>query len=252
MIVNDAPLVSIITICYNSEATIEQTIQQVLAQTYSNIEYIIIDGGSKDSTLRIIDKYKSKISVIVSEPDKGIYDAMNKGINRANGELIGIINSDDWYEVYTVEKVINHYLTLPSASNTVIYGMIRLWKENKEFAIRRFHHNFLHETVIQHPTCFVPKTLYVKYGSFNSKYRIAGDYDLLNRFAENNVVFSNIDVVLANFRIGGASTKLSYIGAIEYLKIKREKGFIANKTYRWRIFRLRLGRFVGIFRNMFS
>ena len=89
--------VSIITVCYNSAKTIKRTIKSVAEQDYEEIEYIIIDGGSTDGTLDIIDRYKDKISVLVSEPDEGIYDAMNKGIARATGDIIGFMNSDDWY-----------------------------------------------------------------------------------------------------------------------------------------------------------
>ena len=103
---NNSPLISIITVSYNAVKTIEDTITSVLNQTYSNIEYIIIDGASTDGTLEVIKKYQDDISIIVSEPDKGIYDAMNKGIERANGELIGIINADDWYEANAVERSI--------------------------------------------------------------------------------------------------------------------------------------------------
>ena len=102
----EAMKVSIITVCYNSAKTIEHTIKSVAGQDYGNIEYIIIDGGSTDGTLDIIDRYKDKISVLVSEPDEGIYDAMNKGISIASGELIGMINSDDWYGPYTVSAAV--------------------------------------------------------------------------------------------------------------------------------------------------
>ena len=90
--------VSIVTVCYNSAATIEHTIQSVLSQSHDNIEYIVVDGGSTDDTLNIIDKYKNKLSKVISEPDHGIYDAMNKGIKNATGEIVGILNSDDFYE----------------------------------------------------------------------------------------------------------------------------------------------------------
>lgn len=115
------PLVSIITVVFNGEKYLEQTILSVLNQTYSNIEYIIIDGGSSDATLDIINKYTDKIDYWVSEPDSGIYDAMNKGISLATGQLIGIINSDDWYELDAVEEIVRAY----KDGSTIIYGFMR-------------------------------------------------------------------------------------------------------------------------------
>lgn len=118
-------LVSVITPCYNSGSTIEKTLECIENQTYKNVEYIIIDGGSTDDTLKIIERHKSRLPknlTLVSEKDNGIYDAMNKGVRLAKGKLIGIVNSDDWYENDTVEQVVEHY-----ANNQyeVVYGMQR-------------------------------------------------------------------------------------------------------------------------------
>ena len=101
------PLISIITVCYNAEGTIEQTIRSVLNQTYKNIEYIIIDGFSTDNTLNIIERYKDSIAMVVSERDQGIYDAMNKGLSLAKGCFIGFLNADDWYDENALEIVVN-------------------------------------------------------------------------------------------------------------------------------------------------
>ena len=124
-------LVSIITVCYNSEKTIYQTMDSVLKQTYSNIEYIIIDGASTDGTLAIIKEFGQRFGArmrYVSEPDHGIYDAMNKGISMAGGDIIGIINSDDYYEPDAVEKVIGAYSRGDCA---VFYGEMRTWTDEK-------------------------------------------------------------------------------------------------------------------------
>lgn len=112
--------VSVITVCYNSANTIEKTIKSVISQDYGDIEYIIIDGGSNDGTLDIIDKYKDKISILISEPDKGIYDAMNKGIRIASGEIVGMINSDDWYGPYTVGAAARAMIRHPECG--VVHG----------------------------------------------------------------------------------------------------------------------------------
>ncbi len=201
------PLVSIITVCLNSEKHIEQAILSVINQNYSPIEYIIIDGESTDGTLDIIKKYQNKISQIVSEKDAGIYDAMNKGIQKANGEIIGIINSDDWYDKDAVEKIVNKYLSTDRLG--VIHGDLAVWDSNKIINIKK--PNLSNKSKVDfayHPTCFVPKILYNKFGFFEDKYKIVGDVDLLLRLKKNNVNFYYIPQTIANFRLGGASDKI--------------------------------------------
>lgn len=121
-----APLISVITVSYNAVTTIEQTILSVINQTYSNIEYIIIDGGSTDGTVDIIRKYADRIAYWVSEPDKGIYDAMNKGTKKANGEYIAFLNSDDWYELDAVSIIAQ----FADGKNDLISGIIKLYKND--------------------------------------------------------------------------------------------------------------------------
>src|SRR5688572_26851104 len=123
----EQPLVSIITIVFNGEKHLQQTIESVLGQTYSNIEYIIVDGGSKDNSVSIIEKYSTQLAYWISEPDKGISDAFNKGISKANGEMIGLINADDWYEKDTVQKVM-----ALRGNCDVVYGNLALWKNEKQ------------------------------------------------------------------------------------------------------------------------
>ena len=129
---NNIPLISIITVSYNAVKTIEDTILSVINQTYPNIEYIIIDGGSTDGTLDIIKKYQDKITYWVSEPDKGIYDAMNKGIAKANGELIGIINADDWYELDAVQNVV---LEFNNTRPAIYHGGLNIVKASSYFCL---------------------------------------------------------------------------------------------------------------------
>jgi glycosyltransferase involved in cell wall biosynthesis len=225
--------VSIITVCLNSNRTINKTIASVLSQSYRNLEYLIIDGGSKDGTTETIKSYnvdfqKSGVPYRwISEPDRGIYDAMNKGIAMATGEIIGIINSDDWYESDAVENVIMNY----EESIDIYHGFLRTIKNEKEKQVFVTNSNELKNGVmIEHPTCFVKKASYEKIGRFNLDYKIASDLDFMLRALKANLKFKKIDAVLANFRMGGeSSTNLNVI--IETLKIKLKYGIIDKKQY---------------------
>lgn len=225
-------LISVITVVFNGSKTLEQTIKSVLGQTYKNIQYIIIDGGSTDGTLDIIEKYRDRLHYFVSEKDNGIYDAMNKGLQVATGELIGIINSDDWYERNAVRGVVDKYLK-SGRNEGVFYGFLRILKDEQEFAIRRFHHNFAQHHMIQHPTWFVSKTLYNKLGFFDATFKVAGDFDLLQRFHINDVTFYPIDEVISNFREGGISNYAYRIGRREYLFLNYKYGKISKRAF-WR------------------
>jgi len=197
--------VSIITPCYNSEKTIRRTIESVLNQTYQNIEYIIIDGKSTDHTVDIIKEYAGMGNIkYVSEKDKGIYSAMNKGISMTSGKIIGIINSDDFYEADAVQKVVAHMSDFPYQ---VIYGYCNSWRGNRCRKIK-VNHKELEERMIPHPTCFVTRKTYCKYAMFSEWLKIAADYEIMLRFYETrNVRFIQIPDVLANFSEGGISMK---------------------------------------------
>lgn len=197
-------IVSIITVCLNSEHTIEQTIRSVIDQKNINIEYIIIDGGSKDQTLDIIEKYEDKIDIVVSEADNGIYDAMNKGISLSSGDVIGIINSDDWYEPGVFKKI---ELCFLKSEADIVYGRLNLISETGESSILipGEIEKMRYEMVTPHPTVFIKKAIYNKYGMFLLKYKIAADYELMLRMFTAGVKFCYCDDVLANFRIGGIS-----------------------------------------------
>lgn len=224
-------LVSVITACYNSEKTIRKTFESMLHQSCQNFEYIIVDGGSTDNTVNIIKEYLPRFDgkmQYTSEPDKGIYDAMNKGIARCSGDLIGIVNSDDWYEPDTLENVIRGY---QGNKYEVIYGLQRSIKEGKEASIVFYHHQFLPQKMITHPTCFVTRETYNFYGVFNDKeYRSSADYELMLRFYyTNNVVFTPIYKILSNFTLGGISS--NHVGQIETAKLKRQLGLMSRKKY---------------------
>lgn len=227
---NKNVLISIITPCFNSEKTIEKTLQSVLKQTYPNYEYIIIDGGSTDGTLDIIEHYKENFGdklTVVSEKDSGIYDAMNKGIRLAKGELIGIVNSDDFYELDALENVAKEY---QNEKYAVFYGMLKVLSGEKEQAILFYNHEFLKQQMINHPTCFVTKSVYDDFGVYNLDYKSASDYDFMLRISQNSeIVFKPIYKIISNFAIGGMSSSL--IGAKETLNLWYEYGTVSKKKY---------------------
>lgn len=203
--------VSIITVVLNGKKTIEQTIKNILAQTHSNIEYIIIDGGSIDGTIDIIQKYEDQISYWVSEPDNGIYDAMNKGIRKSTGEIIGILNSDDIYadtnvidnvvDLITKEKAQMCYGDLVYVDKNNTKKIVRKWRSGN-YQKKRFNKGWMPP----HPTIFAKKELYEKYGSFNTNFPISADYELMLRFLYKfECTTAYIPKVLVKMRTGGKS-----------------------------------------------
>lgn len=222
--------VSIVTPCFNSAKTISDTFNSIMEQTYRNIEYIIIDGGSTDRTMDIVHNYENRFHIpirVISEKDNGIYDAMNKGIKIASGNIIGIVNSDDWYEPDTVENVVRSY---QGNKYEVVYGMKRVIERGKEKAIDFKHHDFLHEQMICHPTCFVTHSVYKDFGAFDIKYKSSADYDFMLRiFDSGKVTFTPVYKILSNFRTGGMS--YSQKAFRETLSIKMKYGDINRKSY---------------------
>jgi glycosyltransferase involved in cell wall biosynthesis len=223
--------ISIITVCHNSEKTIRKTIESVLAQTYTHVEYIIIDNASTDRTMEIVKHYMPKFKGRmrwISEPDQGMYDAMNKGITLAAGELIGILNADDWYEVDSIKKVLGAYRQYGDA---VYYGILRYIENEKELMLKTTNYQFLDREMLPHPTCFIPKKIYQKYGGYTLQYPITADYELLARYSSQGVRFVQIDDVLTNFRTGGITTTQEMRSAIETLQIRYHYGFISKRQF---------------------
>lgn len=201
--------ISIITACLNSEKTIEDAILSVVNQNFPNIEYIIVDGGSTDGTLRIIEKYKDKISKVISEPDKGLYDAMNKGIQVTTGEIVGILNSDDFY---TANNVIGEIVQFFEKGNDAVYGdLIYVEREDKGKIVRKWQagefesKKLKYGWAVPHPSFFVRKNLYEKYGLFNLDFKIAADYELMLRFLVKNIKIAYFKNYLVCMREGGLS-----------------------------------------------
>lgn len=203
--------VSIITICFNSASTIEATIQSVISQNYQNIEYIIIDGASKDDTMRIVDRYRDKIALVVSESDKGIYDAMNKGVSAATGDVIGILNSDD---IYADDSVIREIVeTFQSNTCEGVYAdLIYVNREDTSKVIRYWKSGaykpgkFLRGWMPPHPTFFVKKEVYSKYGEYNTIFRSAADYEFMLRVIHKfKIPIAYLPRVITKMRVGGES-----------------------------------------------
>jgi glycosyltransferase involved in cell wall biosynthesis len=215
---DNKPLVSIITVAYNADPFIEKTIQSVLSQTYSPIEYIIIDGGSTDYTVDIIKGYSNRIAYWSSEKDNGISEAFNKGLSKATGDIIGIINADDWYENDTVERVVYDF-----GNADILYGDLQLLKKEKKDFIQKGNHRLLaREMTVNHPTVFIKKDCYEKWGNFSEKYKCAMDYDLLLRLYTSNCRFKYIPFVLSNMRLEGLSDYNWLLGCRETLAIKNK------------------------------
>jgi glycosyltransferase len=202
---------SIITTVLNNKEFIEDAINSVLNQTYPDIEYIIVDGASTDGTLDIIKKYESRITKWVSEPDKGIYDALNKGIELSSGDIIGFLHADDVFACnYAVEKVAKRFLQYPVK---IIYSDLEyVTKKNLNRVFRYWkagsykNYSFSFGWMPPHPTMFVRREVYQRYGGFDTDYKIAADYDLILRLlGKHRVPSTYIKDVLVRMRIGGKS-----------------------------------------------
>lgn len=216
----DLPLVSVITVVRNGAAHLAEAIESVLGQSWPNIEYIIIDGGSTDGTVDIIRTYARHIDSWVSEPDKGIFDAMNKGIAKANGELIGLLNADDWYEPGAVEAAVLAWRE--KAIPGIYYGdkyLVHVDLALKyEFPASL---DFWRGMTICHQAMFVHRDVYARLGCFNTCFQLAADFDFLMRAIRKDVPLVNLHRFIVNFRDDGASAKALLAGNVEINSILR-------------------------------
>lgn len=204
--------ISIITATYNSGGTVRDTIESVLTQSYKDIEYIIVDGGSKDNTLDIVNEYKSKIARIVSEPDRGIYDAMNKGYRMATGDVLALINSDDFFiDSMAIEKIMKCFEMNPQTD--CVYAdlyyvaqddtskIVRYWKTGKQRPFTKGWHP-------AHPTFYVKRKVYERCGMFDLEFKLAADFELMLRFIEKEKIsLVYLSEPLIKMRLGGATNK---------------------------------------------
>ena len=204
--------ISIITVCYNSEKTIKKTIESVLNQDYNNIEYIIIDGDSKDNTLNIINEFNNGIAKVISEKDNGIYDAINKGILLATGDIVGILNADDvFYDQNTISTVaakFNNNLALESVIADIIF-LNDKGKTHRHYTAKSWNPNkFAWGIMPPHPTFYCKRQNFIKLGLYRLDLKIAADYELLIRFLlVNKLSYEYIPKILVKMSLGGVSTK---------------------------------------------
>lgn len=210
---DNLPAVSVVTVCKNAEEQIERTMTSVANQDYKKIEYIVIDGKSTDKTIRVIDKYKKIIDVLVSEKDKGIYDAMNKGIKKATGDIIYFLNAGDTLFCNTV--VSNVVDVFQKYNSDIVYGDISLINANGKTNLKRFHgcgKNFLMYDTICHQAIFTKKRVFDRFGEFDDNYRICADYDwLLRSLFLNKLKKQYVNITIANFYLGGISNNTKYL-----------------------------------------
>ncbi len=233
--------VSIITVCFNSAKTIRDTIESVLAQDYADIEYIIVDGASKDNTLNIVNEYRDRIATVISEPDKGIYDAMNKGIQLATGDVVGILNSDDFYETHDVlSGVVSTFKQNSSAD--IVFGDLVFVKPTNLDKITRLYSlpnyaawKLRFGWMPPHPATFIKREVYSRFGLYKINFKIAADYELFVRMLlVEKVSFKHLDKVLIRMRSGGASTsglRSSVTLNAEIIKACRSNGIYTNSLF---------------------
>ncbi len=216
--------VSIITVAYNSQATIKNTIDSVIKQTYQDIEYIVVDGDSTDDTANIVRSYGDKIALFISEPDKGLYDAMNKGICKATGDIIGILNSDDFYaDDHVIQNVIDKiettdadvcYADLNYVHPKQTSKIIRKWRSGN-YSKKSFYYGWMPP----HPTLFLSKQVYKKVGFFNLNFASSADYEMMLRiFLKNNFKVAYLPKTVVCMRAGGTSN----VSLLNRIKANRE------------------------------
>lgn len=241
--------ISIITVCYNAEHTIGDTILSVINQDYNDIEYIIIDGDSVDNTVQIVTKYIDHVNLFISEKDNGIYDAINKGIKASSGDIIGLLNADDeFFNSNVVTTIANSFINQPEL-DSVIGDVVFFNKFNKitrkyssnNWSTKMFEWGFMPA----HPSFYCRKTIFDKLGYYDSHFKIAADYELLIRFLKvNKISFRYLPMIFVKMKLGGVSTR----GFSSLITINKEI-LIACKRHgiKTNYFKLFLKYFIKIF-----
>jgi len=203
--------ISLITVCYNSSKTIEDTLKSVQSQSYPDIEYIVIDGGSKDKTNDLVSKFKDIVTFHISEADDGLYDAMNKGIKVATGDVIGILNSDDVLaDEFVIEKIVAGFTdkTVDAVYSDLVYVSENdLSKPTRLYSSKVFSKRMIRFGImLPHPTFYVKKECYMQLGLYKTDYRVAADFELLTRFISQGIKIHRLPFISVKMREGGVSS----------------------------------------------
>lgn len=245
--------ITIITVTLNSEATIENTIQSVLKQDYKNKEYIIIDGGSEDNTIKIVNKYKNKIKKILIEKDRGVYDAINKGINLARGSIVSILHSNDiFYNPKVLSNISKRFLQEKDVK--IVIGDTKYSNNSRFFPTRYYSANFFKKFMMifgyspPHPSSFIKRDVYLKCGSYKYHYKTAGDFEFFLRvLLKNKVKYKLVNKCYVLMSPGGISDrgiKSYYNSTIEILRAFRENKIYSNFFLILFRFPIKLGNFL--------
>ena len=229
---NDNLKISIVTVAFNSAKTIRDTINSIVKQDYKNIEYIVIDGNSTDETNQIVREFNDHVDIHISETDEGIYDAMNKGIKLATGDIIGILNSDDFYpNSYVLSNVVK---TFKKNKSDAVYGDLVYVNSNDTSKIKRYWQSGPYTTkklkngwMLPHPTFFVKSSIYKQFGLYNTSLHMAADYDMIIRLLYKfNITAKYIPMILVKMRMGGASNASIF----DRLRANKEDGLAWTKN----------------------
>lgn len=246
--------ISVITACFNSAATISDTLRSVVEQTHPDVEHVIVDGGSRDDTVKLAQTLGRSGKVIISEPDKGIYDAMNKGLRLATGDVIGFLNADDMYAANEVLAKVGTFMQQDGLD--ALYGDTEFVRPpNLDKPVRRYRSDRFRPDRIAwgwmpaHPALFLKRQVFERYGSFRTDYRIAGDFELVARiFHPGELVYQYIPEVLVRMRTGGISTgglRSTLLLNREVLRACRENGISSNWVKIFSKYPLKLSEFFG-------
>jgi glycosyltransferase involved in cell wall biosynthesis len=232
--------ISVITVVLNDKENIGKTIASVIGQKDVNFEYIVIDGASVDGTSDVIEQYRESIDFFISERDEGIADAFNKGITKASGDIVGIVNSGDFLEEGALERVAHVF----AKETDVVYGNVRYWDgEQPEYVYKADHRLLVKFMSVNHPAVFVRKELYERLGGFDKGYTMAMDYELILRFYLAGACFCYTDTVLSNMALGGVSDlrwREAYKEAYEIRRRYLGSGLMLQVEYRFQVLKRRV------------
>lgn len=230
--------ISIITVCFNSEKTIQGTIESVLSQDYPDVEYIVVDGDSTDRTMDIVRGYGNRISKVISEPDAGIYDAMNKGVRAATGTIVGILNSDDFYESTRVLSDVANCFKENNSAELVFGDVVFVKPADVSQIVRHYGSSRFRPWKLRfgwmppHPATFVKRSVYQRAGLYGLSYKISADYEMFVRWLlVKKVKYARLDQILVRMRAGGVSTsgiRSSILLNREIVKACKDNGLYTN------------------------